>query len=153
MNATADNEWIVEPTHEIPPTGRGRIVRQREFIKLRHRTSNLSLATIDEAASSFVRFTTLTDDEVDARPNSTRFELVIDDAHPGQQWVSKTSQFILIHDELQAAIVARRTGSKYSSTLDIAGTRNLRDDAALFTIDEVFPQPGASSSAELQASF
>ena len=142
MNLTADNEWIVEPEREIPATGRGRIVRQREFINLRHRLSSLNLAPLDNPVSSLVRFTTITDEEADLRPNSTRFELIMDDAHMGQQWMSKTSQFILIHDDLQSAIVVRKHGTHLAPMVDVSGTRNLRDDAALFTVDAVELQPG-----------
>ncbi|KAL8278679.1 hypothetical protein RQP46_008971 [Phenoliferia psychrophenolica] len=143
VESSGISEWIVEPTRELPATGRGRIVRQHELISLRHRLTNLTLAPLKNSASSFTRFTGLTEEQVARRPNATKFELVMDDAHLGQQWMSKTSQFILIQDETQEVMVVRKHAAVngVGEGMDVSGTSDLRDDAALFTVDSVSLQP------------
>ncbi|KAK4702070.1 hypothetical protein P7C70_g4151, partial [Phenoliferia sp. Uapishka_3] len=140
LNASACDQWIIEPTREVPATGRGRIVRQHEVITLRQRATNLTLSAI-QRASSVSRFTTSSDQEAATRPSSTHFKLVIDEAHEGQQWLSNINPFSLVHAETQTAIITRTSGSVQQSKMPVTGSRDLMEDAALWVVSDIFPQP------------
>lgn len=143
-HADAESEWIVEPTKELPPFGRGRIVRQKDIITLRHVASNETLASAPGASPFRSRFTTVADDEPSANLNSTHFRILIDEAHDGQQWLSKVGPFSLIHVPLEVAIVTRRNNSVLNDKLDVSGSRHLTDDAAVWLVDDII-RPASKS--------
>ncbi|PLW41338.1 hypothetical protein PCASD_08900 [Puccinia coronata f. sp. avenae] len=97
----SNNHWLVEPTKPIPESGRGRIVRHNDVIRLKHRLTNSYLYTHDVASPSMTthqEFTTWPDiNEADDVNNGTLWEVVINDAHEGEQWKTKASHFQLIH--------------------------------------------------------
>ncbi|OAV94016.1 hypothetical protein PTTG_06724 [Puccinia triticina 1-1 BBBD Race 1] len=106
-----NNHWLVEPTKPVPSSGRGQIVRHKDVIRLKHRSTDSYLYTHDVASPSMPthqEFTTWPDvDQTDEAYNGTLWEVVIDDAHEGQQWKTKASHFQLVHHLTRAAMWTR----------------------------------------------
>ncbi|KAM0755138.1 PMT-domain-containing protein [Meredithblackwellia eburnea MCA 4105] len=142
LNRSLENDWIVEPTMEIPATGRGRIVRHDDVVTFRHALTNRSLSSSPNSSPYAPRFTTLADAEV--RDNSTHFVLVIDEAHPGQQWLSKVGPFSLVHKNHNSAMVTRRVQSMVQPVATLSGTRHFADEAALWLVEDLKRSPDPS---------
>lgn len=104
----ANNHWLIEPTKPIPESGRGRIVRHRDIIRLKHIITNSYLYTHDVASPSMPthqEITTWPDvSEDDAAYDGTKWQLMIDDAHEGQQWKTKAGHFQLVHESTRSAL-------------------------------------------------
>lgn len=92
---------MVEATKPIPESGRGRIVRHNDVIRLRHIATNSYLFTHDVASPTLAtnqEFTTWpVGPQGASRYNETNFKLIIDDAHDGKQWKTKSGHFQLRH--------------------------------------------------------
>ncbi|KAG0146419.1 hypothetical protein CROQUDRAFT_657396 [Cronartium quercuum f. sp. fusiforme G11] len=97
-----NNHWMVEATKPIPESGRGRIVRHNDVIRLRHIVTDSYLFTHDVASPSLAtnqEFTTWPKgDRGSDRFNETNFKVIIDDAHKGKQWKTKSGHFQLRHE-------------------------------------------------------
>jgi len=106
-----NNHWLVEATKPIPESGRGRIVRHKDVIRLKHTLTDSYLYTHDVASPSLPthqEFTTWPPvQQTDEAYNGTLWEIVIDDAHEGQQWKTKASHFQLVHHTTRVAMWTR----------------------------------------------
>lgn len=144
-----NNHWIVEPTKEIPETGRGRIVRHRDVIRLRHVATNTTLLTHDVACPTMATNTEFTtwDGLDESRESDTHFTIEIEDAHAGQQWMSKSSFFKLIHVNTKVAMWSHVDpplpdwGYKQQ---EINGNKNVKDRSTLWIVDEIIKDPSES---------
>ncbi|GAA5997777.1 dolichyl-phosphate-mannose-protein mannosyltransferase [Rhodotorula paludigena] len=147
-----NNDWIVEPTKEIPATGRGRVVRHKDVIKLRHVVTNTTLLTHNVACPTLAtntEFTTwdgqcATEQECLVKELDTHFELKIDDAHDGQQWMTKSGHFQLIHVPTRVGMwthtdpVLPEWGHKQQ---EVNGNKNLKDKTTMWIADEIIRDP------------
>ncbi|GAA5849445.1 hypothetical protein JCM8547_000453 [Rhodosporidiobolus lusitaniae] len=150
-----NNHWIVEPTKEIPATGRGRVVRHHDVITLRHIVTNTTLLTHDVACPTLATNTEFTtwdgkcesEQECRTKEMDTHFKINIDDAHEGQQWMSKSSHFQLVHVPTQVAMwthtdpVLPEWGHKQQ---EINGNKNLRDRSTYWVVDEIVKDPNVT---------
>ncbi|KAF8347901.1 glycosyltransferase family 39 protein [Amanita rubescens] len=94
-----NNFWQIIPTKSLPETGRGRIVRHKDVIRLLHVNTNTHLLTHDVASPLMPtnqEFTTWPRDD-DSRHNDTLFTLVLNEGDEGQVWKSKSGHFKLVH--------------------------------------------------------
>jgi len=94
-----NNFWQIIPTKALPETGRGRIVRNKDVIRLLHVNTNTHLLTHDVASPLMPtnqEFTTWSRDD-DSRHNDTLFTLVLNEGDEGQVWKSKSGHFKLVH--------------------------------------------------------
>ena len=145
-----NNHWIVEPTKEIPEHGRGRIVRQNDVIRLLHLNTQSYLLTHDVACPLMAtneEFTTWPKND-SSRENETTFRLEIEEAHEGQQWMTKSGHFKLLHVFTKVAMWTRATpvlpewGFKQQ---EINGHKNLYDPTNYWFADEVIKNEGRLS--------
>ncbi|SGZ28531.1 BQ5605_C027g10365 [Microbotryum silenes-dioicae] len=149
-----NNHWIVEPTGEIPESGRGRIVRHNDIIKLRHVVTNTTLLTHDVACPTMAtntEFTTWDGVDLAAEPN-THFQLEIEEAHEGSQWMSKSSHFKLIHVPTRVALWSHTDPALPDWAFkqqEVNGNKNLKDRTTLWVVDEVIPDPDAAEMINL----
>lgn len=97
---------MVEPTKDLPETGRGRVVRHHDIITLRHVSTNTTLLTHDVACPTLATNTEFTTwDGIDlTKQSDTYFQLAIDSAHEGQQWMTKSSHFQLVHENTKVVM-------------------------------------------------
>lgn len=94
-----NNFWQIIPTKSLPETGRGRIVRHKDVIRLLHVNTNTHLLTHDVASPLMPtnqEFTTWPRDD-DSRHNDTLFTLVLNEGDENQVWKSKSGHFKLVH--------------------------------------------------------
>ena len=147
-----NNHWIVQPTKEIPETGRGRVVRQGDVIKLFHVNTNSTLMTHDVACTTMATNTEFTtwDGVDDAVLAETYFTLKIDDANDNQhnqQWMTKSSHFQLVHKTTGVAMWSHTEtplpdwGFKQQ---EINGNKLLKDRSTFWIVDEIIRDPGSS---------
>lgn len=145
-----NNHWSVYPTKELPESGRGRVVRHGDVIKLVHVNTNTTLMTHDVACPLLATNTEFTTWPVNAEaPTSeeeTHFALEIDSAHEGQQWMSKSSHFQLVHVLTRVAMWTRTDplpewGMKQQ---EINGNKNLKDKSTAWVVDTIVHDPSAS---------
>lgn len=74
----------------------------------------------------------------------TYFKLKIDDAHPGQQWMSKSSHFQLVHEGTKVAMWTHNDpplpewGYKQQ---EVNGNKNLKDRTTFWVVDEIVKDP------------
>ncbi|GAA5970820.1 hypothetical protein JCM11641_004467 [Rhodosporidiobolus odoratus] len=150
-----NNNWIVEPTKELPPTGRGRVVRHHDVVKLRHVFTNTTLLTHDVACPTLATNTEFTtwdgncanEQECATKEADTHFEINIDDAHEGQQWMTKSSHFQLMHIPTRVAMwthtdpVLPDWGHKQQ---EINGNKNLKDKSTYWIVDEIIRDPNVT---------
>ncbi|GAA5931969.1 hypothetical protein JCM1841_006118 [Sporobolomyces salmonicolor] len=150
-----NNHWIVEPTHELPPTGRGRVVRHRDVVTFRHVLTNTTLLTHDVACPTLATNTEFTtwdglaasDEERAVKEADTHFEINIDDAHEGQQWMTKSSHFQLVHVPTRVAMwthtdpVLPEWAYKQQ---EINGNKNLKDKTTYWVVDEIVRDPNVT---------
>lgn len=95
-----NNNWQVIPTRELPETGRGRVVRNKDIIQLYHVNTDSYLLTHDVASpltSTNQEFTTWPKADLDARVNDTHFQILVIDGHDGEPWKTKAGWFKLMH--------------------------------------------------------
>lgn len=144
-----NNNWIVEPTKEIPDHGRGRIVRHNDVVRLLHANTQSYLLTHDVACPLMAtneEFTTWPKDD-NTRMNETTFRIEIDEAHAGQQWMTKSGHFKLIHEHTNVAMWTRATpvlpewGFKQQ---EVNGHKNLQDPTNMWYAEEIIKDPSAS---------
>ncbi|CAD6574542.1 MAG: hypothetical protein CYPHOPRED_005451 [Cyphobasidiales sp. Tagirdzhanova-0007] len=137
-----NNHWVVEPTKEIPEHGRGRVVRHNDVIRLLHLNTQSYLLTHDVACPLMAtneEFTTWPKDDK-ARENETTFRMEIEEAHAGQQWMTKSGHFKLIHESTKVAMWTRATpvlpewGFKQQ---EVNGHKNLYDPTNYWFADEI----------------
>ncbi|PFH50266.1 glycosyltransferase family 39 protein [Amanita thiersii Skay4041] len=94
-----NNFWQIIPTKALPETGRGRIVRHHDVIRLLHVNTNSHLLTHDVASPLMPtnqEFTTWPKDD-HTRYNDTTFQLVLVDGDEGSAWKTKSGHFRLVH--------------------------------------------------------
>lgn len=94
-----NNHWQVIPTKDIPPSGRGRVVRHNDVIQLRHIVTNTLLLTHDVASPTMPtnqEFTTI-DPSNEERREETLFQLQVHEAHDGEPVKTLSSHFKLMH--------------------------------------------------------
>lgn len=144
-----NNHWIVEPAKEIPLNGRGRLVRQHDIIRLRHVNTNTTLLTHDVACPTLAtntEFTTWDGAEQDQESN-THFKLEIDDARDGQQWMTKSTHFQLIHVNTGVAMWTHTDPPlpewAYKQQ-EVNGNKNLKDRTTLWLVDDIVLDPSTS---------
>ncbi|KAM0787551.1 hypothetical protein ACM66B_003621 [Microbotryomycetes sp. NB124-2] len=143
-----NNHWIVEPTKEIPESGRGRVVRHHDVIKLRHVLTNTTLLTHDVACPTMptnTEFTTWDGQDATREPD-THFELVIDDAHDGQQWMTKSSHFQLVHVSTRVAMWSHTDPPLPDWAFkqqEVNGNKNLKDKTTFWIAEDVILDPDA----------
>lgn len=149
-----NNNWIVEPTKEIPEHGRGRVVRHNDIIRLLHVNTQSYLLTHDVACPLMAtneEFTTWPKDD-NTRYNDTTFRLDIDDAHAGQQWMTKSGHFKLIHVATKVAMWTRATpvlpdwGFKQQ---EINGHKNLADPTTFWYAEDIIKDPSERSKTSV----
>lgn len=137
-----NNHWIVEPTKDIPESGRGRVVRHDDVVRLLHVNTQSYLMTHDVACPLMAtneEFTTWPKDDL-SRENDTTFRIDIDDAHAGQQWMSKSGHFKLLHMATKVAMWTHATpvlpewGFKQQ---EINGNKNLNEPTNIWYVDEI----------------
>jgi dolichyl-phosphate-mannose-protein mannosyltransferase len=97
-----NNHWQVLPTYDLEDTApEDRPVRNGDVIKLRHVGTDTILLTHDVASPSMPtnqEFTTVSiEDAAGARNNDTLFLLKVDRAKPGQEFMTRSSYFRLVH--------------------------------------------------------
>ncbi|GAA5848504.1 hypothetical protein JCM9279_006585 [Rhodotorula babjevae] len=143
-----NNHWVVEPTRELPDTGRGRIVRHNDVVTLRHVVTNTTLLTHDVACPTLAtntEFTTwdgqcATDDECATKRADTHFRLNVDGAHEGQQWMTKSGHFQLVHVPTRVAMWTHTDPVlpdwAYKQQ-EVNGNKNLRDKSTYWVVDEI----------------
>lgn len=137
-----NNNWRVEPTKDIPDHGRGRVVRHDDVIRLYHVNTDSYLLTHDVACPLMAtneEFTTWPANDT-TRYDDTTFRLEIEEAHAGQQWMSKSSHFRLLHVPTRVAMWTRATpvlpdwGFKQQ---EINGNKNTRDPTNIWFADDI----------------
>jgi len=150
-----NNHWVVEPTRELPDTGRGRIVRHNDVVTLRHVVTNTTLLTHDVACPTLAtntEFTTwdgqcATDDECATKRADTHFRINVDGAHEGQQWMTKSGHFQLVHVPTRVAMWTHTDPVlpdwAYKQQ-EVNGNKNLRDKSTYWVVDEIVQDEGAS---------
>lgn len=150
-----NNYWIVEPTREVPPSGRGRIVRHGDVITLRHVGTNTTLMTHDVASTTMATNTEFTtwdgtcanEQECEIRKRDVQFELQIDEAHAGQQWMTKSGYFQLIHVPTRVAMwthVEPPLPEWAFKQQEVNGNKNLKDRTTFWFADEIITDPSRS---------
>lgn len=144
-----NNHWIVEPTKEIPETGRGRVVRQHDIITLRHVLTNTTLLTHDVACPTLATNTEFTtwDGVNEEQLSDTRFKIEIDDAHEGQQWMTKSSHFQLVHINTRVAMWTHQDPLLPEWAFkqqEVNGNKNLKDKSTFWVVDEIIKDPSES---------
>ncbi|KAL7415547.1 dolichyl-phosphate-mannose-protein mannosyltransferase [Mrakia frigida] len=95
-----NNNWQVLPTKELPETGRGRVVRNKDVVQLYHVNTDSFLLTHDVASpltSTNQEFTTWPKSDIDARYKDTEFQILVIDGHEGEPWKTKSGWFKLMH--------------------------------------------------------
>ncbi|BGO99459.1 Dolichyl-phosphate-mannose--protein mannosyltransferase 4 [Rhodotorula toruloides] len=147
-----NNHWIVEPTKEIPASGRGRVVRHHDIITLRHVLTNTTLLTHDVACPTMATNTEFTtwdgqcasEEECEAKTLDTHFQLDIDDAHEGQQWMTKSSHFQLVHIPTRVAMWTHTDPLLPDWAFkqqEVNGNKNLKDRTTFWAVDEIVRDP------------
>ncbi|KWU46308.1 PMT-domain-containing protein, partial [Rhodotorula sp. JG-1b] len=147
-----NNYWIVEPTREVPPSGRGRIVRHGDVITLRHVGTNTTLMTHDVASTTMATNTEFTtwdgtcanEQECEIRKRDVQFELQIDEAHAGQQWMTKSGYFQLVHVPTRVAMwthVEPPLPEWAFKQQEVNGNKNLKDRTTFWFADEIITDP------------
>ncbi|KAK2462706.1 hypothetical protein APHAL10511_005224 [Amanita phalloides] len=94
-----NNHWQIIPTKALPETGRGRIVRHKDVIRLLHVNTGSHLLTHDVASPLMPtnqEFTTWAKDD-HSRYNDTLFQIILNNGNDGQVWKSKSGHFKLVH--------------------------------------------------------
>ncbi|KAH9815607.1 family 39 glycosyltransferase [Melampsora americana] len=108
-----NNHWRIEATKPILGKGREQIVRHNDIIRLKHIATESYLFTHDVASPSLAtnqEFTTWPSRASGVTQfNETKFKVVIDDAHTGKQWKTKSGHFQLRHVETGVAMWTRST--------------------------------------------
>ena len=145
-----NNNWQILPTKELPPTGRGRIVRHDDTIQLRHLGTDTILLTHDVASPLMAtnqEFTTVSKDDTE-RYNDTLFKLDVVDAHDGEAWKSKSGHFRLIHVPTRVLLWT------HSGVLpdwafgqnEVNGNKNALDRTTTWFVDEILEDGSTSPS-------
>lgn len=141
------------PTKEIPETGRGRVVRHKDVVRLLHPLTDTYLLTHDVASPLMAtnqEFTTIAAND-DSRYNETTFQILIDGAHDGQQFKSKSSHFQLYH--MDTGVVMWTHASPplpewaYKQQ-EVNGHKNLQDKTTFWVVDEVVREEGTLCTFE-----
>lgn len=143
-----NNHWIVQPTKEIPESGRGRIVRHHDVVTLLHVNTNTTLLTHDVACPTMATNTEFTTwDGLDATHEpDTHFSIEIDDAHEGQQWMTKSSHFQLMHVNTKVVMwthtdpILPEWAFKQQ---EINGNKNAKDKSTFWVVDDIYRDPSA----------
>ncbi|GAA5878788.1 hypothetical protein JCM16303_007182 [Sporobolomyces ruberrimus] len=150
-----NNHWIVEPTKELPLNGRGRVVRHHDVVTFRHILTNTTLLTHDVACPTLATNTEFTtwdgtstsEEERQAKELDTHFELNIDDAHEGQQWMTKSSHFQLVHVPTRVAMWTHTDPVLPDWAFkqqEINGNKNLKDRTTYWVVDEIVREPNVT---------
>lgn len=147
-----NNNWIVEPTREIPASGRGRIVRHGDIITLRHVATNTTLLTHDVACTTMATNTEFTtwdgtcanEQECESRKRDTHFELLIDEGHDGQQWMTKSGYFQLVHVPTRVSMWTHNNPPLPEWAFkqqEVNGNKNIKDRTTFWFADEIIVDP------------
>lgn len=95
-----NNHWQIIPTHSIPDTGRGRVVRHNDIVQFLHVGTNTTLLTHDVASPTMAtnqEFTTVDLNADASRKEETYFQLTVEDAHEGEPIRTLSSHFKVTH--------------------------------------------------------
>jgi dolichyl-phosphate-mannose-protein mannosyltransferase len=101
-----NNNWQVIPTHQIPDTGRGRVVRHNDIVQFRHINTNTMLLTHDVASPTMAtnqEFTTVDPNDA-SRKEETYFQLQVVDAHEGEPIRTLSSLFKVVHMKTRVSL-------------------------------------------------
>lgn len=88
------------PTKELPDSGRGRVVRNKDIIQLYHPNTDSFLLTHDVASpltATNQEFTTWPKTDIETRRKDTEFQILVIDGHEGEPWKTKSGWFKLQH--------------------------------------------------------
>ncbi|GAA99574.1 glycosyltransferase family 39 protein [Mixia osmundae IAM 14324] len=150
-----NNHWQILPTKQLPDTGRGRLVRNHDIIRLLHVNTDTVLLTHDVASplmQTNTEFTTWPIQD-ETRYNDTTFELDIDGGHEGQQFKSKSHHFKLIHVPTRVAMWSHPDPlpTWAFKQQEVNGNKALTDKTNAWFVDEILLDP-LSSDPRLQQS-
>lgn len=86
--------------------------------------------------------------ECEAKTLDTHFQLEIDDAHEGQQWMTKSSHFQLVHVPTRVAMWTHTDPLlpdwAYKQQ-EVNGNKNLKDRTTFWAVDDIVRDPSAFS--------
>jgi dolichyl-phosphate-mannose-protein mannosyltransferase len=95
-------------------------------------------------------FTTWPAADIDARYNDTLFEVEIDDAHEGQQWMTKSGHFRLVHVELKVCLWTHKDPPLPEWAFkqqEVNGNKNHHDRTNIWVVDDIIKDPSAFARA------
>lgn len=101
-----NNHWQIVPTKALPESGRGRLIQNKDVIRLLHVQTQSYLLTHDVASPLMPtnqEFTTWPKDD-SSRYNDTLFELRIRRSTPETVLMSKSKHFRLVHVPTKVAL-------------------------------------------------
>ena len=96
------------------------------------------------------------DEEMPSRYNDTLFKLMIEEAHDGQQWMTKSGYFQLMHVATKSYMWSHTDpllpewGFKQQ---EINGNKNGRDKTTIWFVDDVIKDPSKFCSIQLLRTF
>ncbi|KAL0953784.1 hypothetical protein HGRIS_004968 [Hohenbuehelia grisea] len=136
-----NNHWVIVPTKALPETGRGRIVRHDDTIRLLHVNTQTHLLTHDVASSLMPtnqEFTTWPKDD-NTRYNDTLFYLQIVDGHDGEAWKTKSGHFRLVHGPTRVSMWThpKQLPEWAYKQQEINGNKNSAEKSAVWYADEI----------------
>jgi hypothetical protein len=111
-------------------------------ITLRHINTNTTLMTHDVACPTLAtntEFTTWNHVDGDNELN-THFKLQIDDAHEGQQWMTKSAHFQLFHEATKVVMWTHSDpplGDWAYKQQEVNGNKNLKDKSTFWIVDTI----------------
>ncbi|KAJ8519830.1 hypothetical protein ONZ45_g3254 [Pleurotus djamor] len=141
-----NNHWVIVPTKALPETGRGRIVRHSDVIRLLHTNTQTYLLTHDVASPLMPtnqEFTTWSKDD-NSRYNDTLFYMNLAEGHDGQSLKSKSGHFRLVHGPTKVSMWThgKPLPEWAFKQQEINGNKNPTEKSAIWYIDEVVASEG-----------
>lgn len=136
-----NNFWQIIPTKALPETGRGRIVRHKDVVRLLHVNTNTHLLTHDVASPLMAtnqEFTTWPRDDL-SRYNDTLFTLMLNEGDDGKVWKSKSGHFKLVHVPTKVSMWTHSTPLPEWAfkQQEINGNKNPTERTATWYVDDI----------------
>jgi dolichyl-phosphate-mannose-protein mannosyltransferase len=143
MHDDTNNWWQIIPTKALPETGRGRIVYNRDIVRLLHVNTDTVLMSHDVASPLMPtnqEFTTH-DPRDEKRANDTMFEIILNDVpHDNVAWKTKSGQFRLIHYPTRVSMWTHNKPLLPDWAFkqqEINGNKNAQERTAIWYVDEI----------------
>ncbi|KIL69243.1 glycosyltransferase family 39 protein [Amanita muscaria Koide BX008] len=136
-----NNHFQIVPTKSLPEAGRGRIVRNKDVIRLLHVNTNQHLLTHDVASPLMPtnqEFTTWPRDD-HSRYNDTLFQLFLNDGEDNTPWKSKSGHFRLVHMPTKVSMwtYVNKLPDWAFQQQEINGNKNPTEKTATWFVDQI----------------